>query len=205
MAKNWPFQSRCSGCREEVLTKRLYDSMISATKFIVFLGLLAAIVYLGFFRKPTVIHEITTNIVAETPIRRLSAFVDTHMDKIFCPLAPEQTLMPSQELRQIQQTLTDLKNKARADSEKRLYEIGIALCNQMLQAISVRESHNSRIADLRAKESDSSLSSPKDRKADAKKKQAFFESSVARSWETQASKLREQIQKQYDYMRLLER
>ena len=179
------------------------DNMISASKFIVFLGLLATIVYLGFFRKPTVIQQ--TTIVAETPIRRLSAFVDTHMDKIFSPLAPEQTMMPSQELRQIQQTLTDLKNKATADSEQRLYGLGIVLCNQMLQVISVRESHNRRIADLRAKGFDSPLSSPKDRKADAKTKQDFFESSVTRSWETQASKLREHVQKQYDYMRLLER
>jgi hypothetical protein len=179
------------------------DNMISASKFIVIPGLLATIVYLGFFRKPTVIQQ--TPIVAETPIRRLSAFVDAHMDKILCPLAPEQTLMPSQELRQIQQTLTDLKNKAIVDSEQRLYGVGIVLCNQMLQAIAVRESHNSRIADLRAKGFDSPLSSPKDRKADARKKQDFFESSVARSWETQASKLKEQIQKQYDYMRLLER
>jgi hypothetical protein len=127
------------------------------------------------------------------------------MDKIFCPLAPEQTLMPSQELRQIQQTLTDLKSRTKADSEQRLYGVGIILCNQMLQAISVRESHNRRIADLRAKGADSSLSTAKDRKVDAKKKQDFFESAIARSWETQAARLRGEIQKQYDYMRLLER
>lgn len=51
-------------------------------KFIALLGLVACIIYLWFFRKPVVVHERTTNntvIMAETPIKRLSAFVDTHI------------------------------------------------------------------------------------------------------------------------------
>jgi hypothetical protein len=172
---------------------------------LVILALAASVIYLWFFKKPVqIVHE-NTVIVAETPIKRLSAFVDTHLDKIFSPLDPGQTLMPTQELRQVQQTLIDLRAKAKSDSDRRLYATGISLCQHMLDAISLRESHNGRIADMRKKGFDSQLAEPKNKAAEEKRKKDFFESGVTRSWEAQAAKAREKIQKEYDRMRLLER
>jgi len=179
--------------------------MIRALTTFIILALIASVVYLWFFRKPTQIVYQNTTIVAETPIKRLSAFVDTNMDKIFCPLTPDQTLMPTQELRQVQQTLQDLRAKTSSSQDRRLYDTGITLCKQMIEAVSLRESHNRRIADMRKKGFDSQLSDPQNKKAEEQKKKDFFESSVMRSWETKAAKAREQIQKQYDQMRLLER
>ncbi len=179
--------------------------MLRALTTFAILALVASVIYLWFFRKPTQIVFQNTTIVAETPIKRLSAFVDTNLDKIFSPLTPDQTLMPTQELRQVQQTLQDLLAKAKSDQERRLYTTGIALCRQMSEAISLRESHNRRIADMRKKGFDSQLSDPQNKKAEEKRKKDFFETGVLRSWETQAAKAREQIQKQYDQMRLLER
>ena len=75
----------------------------------------------------------------------------------------------------------------------------------MLDAISLRESHNNRIADMRKKGFDSQLAVPRDKAAEEKRKMAFFESGAIRSWEAQAAKAREKIQKEYDQMRLLER
>jgi hypothetical protein len=180
--------------------------MIRTLTVLVILALAASVIYLWFFKKPEqIVHESTTIIVAETPIKRLSAFVDTNLDKIFCPLDPGQTLMPTQELRQVQQTLLDLRSKATSDSERRLYATGISLCKHMLDAISLRESHNCRISDMRKKGFDSQLAGPRNKAAEEKRKKDFFESGVIRSWEAQAAKSREKIQKEYDQMRLLER
>lgn len=179
--------------------------MLRFLKSIAFLALIGAVIYLWLFGKPVESGRQQTTIVAETPIKRLSAFVDTHLDKIFCPLAPDQTLMPSQELRQVEQTLQDLRSKAASDRERRLYDSGIALSKQMIEAIAIRESHNRRIADMRAKGFDSPMSDPKHKKAEEKKKQEFFESGVRRSWESKASLLRGKIQGEYARMRLLER
>jgi hypothetical protein len=72
-------------------------------------------------------------------------------------------------------------------------------------AISLRESHNARIADMRKKGFDSQLAEPRNRAAEERRKKDFFESGVFRRWESQAAKAREKIQKEYDQMRLLER
>jgi len=138
--------------------------------------------------------------MAETPIKRLSAFVDTHMDAIFRPLAPDETLMPAQELRQISRTLEDLKSHATSEKDKRLYAVGLSLCSRMLSAIKTKEEHNRRLADMKMKGFESLLG-----EADAKKKKDFFESGVKRSWEEKATAIREQILQEYDQMRLLER
>ena len=177
--------------------------MARAFTILVIVTLAASVIYLWFFKQPVVYEN--TRFVAETPIKRLSAFVDTNLDKIFCPLAPGQTLMPTQELREVQQTLLDLRNRAASDSDRQLYASGVFLCKQMLDAISLRESHNGRIADMRKKGFDSQLAEPENKAAEEKRKKDFFESGVTRSWETQASKARERIQKEYDRMRLLER
>lgn len=176
---------------------------MSFMKFLAFLGLVACIVYLWFFRKPVVVHERTTNntiIMAETPIKRLSAFVDTHMDAIFRPLTSDETLMPAQELRQISRTLEDLRSHAVSEKDKRLYAVGMSLCSRMSSAIKTREEHNRRLADMQQKGFESLLG-----KADAQRKKDFFESSVKRSWEEKATKIRERILQEYDQMRLLER
>jgi hypothetical protein len=70
----------------------------------------------------------------------------------------------------------------------------------MIEAVSVREQHNRRLADMRRNPSESLLG-----KEDAERKQRFFESNVIRSWEEKADALRKQIRLKYDEMRLLER
>jgi hypothetical protein len=168
-------------------------------KLLIF-GLTIAVIYLWFFRKPQQIFHEKITIVAETPLRRLSAFFDSQVDNVFKPLEPTESLMPTQEIRQIRQTIEDLRHKSNADQEKRIYSVGISICDQLLQAIYEREQHNRRLADMRKKGFDSLLG-----KDEAKKKQAFFESSVMRSWEEKATRFRDRVQSDYDHMRLLER
>jgi hypothetical protein len=91
-------------------------------QLILFIGLIAAVIYLWFFRKPehnTTVIE-TTTIVAQTPIKRLSAFVDHHHAKIFSPLSADDTVVSAQEIRQIQASLRDLQHAAQTESEKKL-------------------------------------------------------------------------------------
>jgi len=150
-------------------------------QILVFLGLVAAVIYLWFFRKPEQIITIreNTTIIAETPIKRLSAFVDAHHGSIFAPLTDEDTIMPSQEIRQIQATLRDLQAGTEVDAR--------------------------RLSDMRAKGFDAPMANPRDREKESQRKQEFFEGGVHRSWETTSTRIMQEVNRQYDYMRLLER
>lgn len=173
---------------------------------IILLLLVAGTIALFFFRQPTqLVHHSYKAPVAESPLKGLSGFVDANMDRIFCPLSSEQTLMPMHELRQVQQSLKVLQSKAMTDHERRLYAAGVTLCTQVLDAIELRESHNRRLADMRKKGFVSALADPKNKEKEAKKMQNFFEAGVMRSWENQAVRARKIIETQYEALRLLER
>ena len=161
--------------------------------------------YLWFFGMPTRIVYQSNTVAEEPPIQHLSAFVDANMDKIFSPLSEVQALMPLHDLRQVQQNLQDQRLKAKSDQERRLYDTGMSICKQMIDAVALRESHNGRLADMRKNGFEALLVAPKNKKSEQQKKKDFFESSVIRDWNIQAVKAREQIQYQYDQMRLLER
>jgi len=169
--------------------------------------LIGTVVYLVYFKKPNenvTIITITMYVHNESqPIRRLSSFVDAHADKLFSPLSEKETVIPTQEIRQIRETLVDLQ-KTVNDKDKKLYYEGAVLCNQLLKVIEAREEHNRRLADTLTKKP-TSLADKKHAADDIQQKWKFFHDSILRSWDTRAAKLREDVDKQYSYVRLLER
>lgn len=168
----------------------------------------ATVVYLVWFRKPEVIivYIERTKIVEkpDNPIRRLSGFVDAHVDRIFNPLTEKDAVMPSQELRQIRATLRDLSRTAN-ERDRKLYLSGATLCDQLLQAIARRETYARRLVDANAKQPISLEASRERQKDEIQRKWKLFQESILRSWEAEVQLLRVQIGRQYDYMRLLER
>jgi len=179
--------------------------------FILIIGLAATVVYLVWFKKPDTNFtyiERTTNTVEKAPpqppIRRLSGFVDAHVDRIFSPLSEKDVIVPSQELRQIRATLADLSS-TNNERDRRLYLAGITLCDQSLHAISRREDYARRMADAAAKRPVSLESDASRRNEDIQRKWRFFHDGIMRGWASESVTLRTQIAKQYDYVRLLER
>jgi hypothetical protein len=61
------------------------------------------------------------------------------------------------------------------------------------------------VADARSKGYESPFSKPNDRKDDIQKKKDFFEGAIHRSWETSSARIMTDVDRQYDYMRILER
>ena len=175
---------------------------------ILIIGLIATVVYLGWFKKPNINYTaVTTNNTVQTPeppIRRLSGFVDAHLDAIFTPLDDTKTILPKADLAQIRATLVDLSS-TKNERDKKLYLSGIALCTSMLNAIGVRESYTRRLADSRSKKPVSMESDGERRQDEIERKWKFFYSGIQRSWESESTTIRYEISKQYDYMRLLER
>jgi hypothetical protein len=169
--------------------------------------LIGAVVYLVYFKKPNENLTIITNTMFvkndEQPIRRLSSFVDAHADKLLSPLSEKETIIPTQEIRQIRETLVDLQ-KTINNKDKKLYMEGAVLCNMLLQVIEAREDHNRRLADTLTKKP-VSLASKDQAEDDIQRKWKFFHDAILRSWDARASKLRDDIDKQYSYVRLLER
>ena len=200
-------RSRINEGRRGIVGEHLTDSMKKVSYFIFVAVLLATVIYLVFLKKPkeAIFTYVNTTIIqpAEPPIRRLSAFVDAHMDRIFSPLNPAETIMPRQEIRQIQETLIDL-GKTANENDRRLYSTGVALCDQLLQAIDQREQHNRRLADCLAKKPHS-LASQSDQDDDVERRWTFFHNAILSSWDTQSTSIRNQVDRQYGYMRLLER
>ena len=131
--------------------------------------------------------------------------MDSHHGKIFSPLSNQDTIISAQELRQIQATLRDLTAKSKSETEKKLYFLGNSLCTLLLNAIAEREKHSRRLADTHSKGYDSPFSKRQDRERDIQRKKEFFEGAIHRSWETTSTRIRTDLDRQYDYMRLLEK
>jgi hypothetical protein len=179
-------------------------------KTILLLGIVAAVVYLYFDRRQevrerevTVIHQ--TVVVGETPVRRLSAFVESHKDRIFSPLGENDTVMPAQELRQIESSLRGLQAGTRVEKDRKIYATGREVCGLLLEAVAEKQKHARRLAEMRAKGFDALLAPPERRAEEIEKKRRFFEGGVERSWESVSDRLRAEVGRRYDYLRLLER
>ncbi|MFZ4774378.1 MAG: hypothetical protein ACOYM3_03390 [Terrimicrobiaceae bacterium] len=179
--------------------------MNALVKYLAFILLTGAVVYLWYFRKPVekVTYIETTVYQNEAPVNRLSAFVDAHADSIFAPLSATTTVMPTQEIRQIRETLRGMIPHADAN-KKSLYSAGFQLADQLLVSIDAREKHCRRLADSLAKKpvsiADKHLAGD-----EIKKKSEFFQSAIQKSWDSEATRLRDEIDKQYSYIRLLEK
>ena len=173
--------------------------------YITAIVILLAVAIYGAFRQPNLTYiQNTTVVQSELPIRRLSGFVDAHADKIFSPLSDSQTVIPTQEIRAIREALIDLVTTSK-EKEKRLYLEGVNLCESLLKAIESREAHNRRLADTLAKKPTSLEAAGKAQEEDIKRKSQFFHDAILRSWDIEVTRLREQFDKQYAYVRLLER
>ena len=173
------------------------------------LALLAAAAYLVFFDDPrAIIHQyfdVDHNETADRPIDRLSGFVDSHYDEIFSPLSENDRMMPVQELHEVKATLRDLAATERSEEIRRIYLLGIKVADQMITAISVREKHSRRLANALAGEFDSDLAPPEKREKEANEKREYFVAGIKHAWEREAASMKAEIDKNYDYLRLLER
>jgi hypothetical protein len=169
------------------------------------LAVAAAVIWLYFDRERDVVVGDKTTVAEQTPIGRLSAFVDAHHDRIFGPLSADDTVVSAQEISQIESTLRDLQTKASGDREKKIYATGMQLCGLLQQGLAAREEHARRLAEMGAKGFEAPLASPEQREAEIEKRRRFFEAGVERSWESAADKLRAEVARLYDYLRLLER
>jgi|LakMenEpi03Aug12_release.lakeMendotaPanAssembly.Ray.scaffolds.fasta_scaffold768469_1 hypothetical protein len=175
------------------------------------LAVAAAVAYLWFYREEniTVVEKTSviekTLVVGETPIRRLSAFVDSHYREIFAPLDQGDTVISDQELRQIEASLRDLQAGARFEKDRKIYATGLQVSALLQRAVTERQKHERRLAEMRSKGFDAPLAAPERREEEIEKKRRFFEGGVERSWENVSDKLRAEVDRQYDYLRLLER
>lgn len=175
-------------------------------KILIFLVLVGAGVWFWVSHKPAAQDEGQVETAATkqaASVQRLSAFVDAQNDRIFASLEGKDSLMPVQELRQIRANFLDLR--ATGDpKDRRVCESGVVLCDQLLKAIEVRETHARRLADSLAKEPVSAETLPIAKAQDIQRKWKFFNDAILRSWEEQSKPLRTQVGTQYATMRKLE-
>ena len=141
------------------------------------------------------------------PVQRLSEFIDSHVDQILGPLPFEQKgqiAAPSQthHLSVLREKFRDLQVAA-AQTEKRLYETGASLCDDLLCASEERDRHITRINDARAKSKVSPLAGNSEEHRLERLK--FFENGIALSWQEASRKLRAVIDRRYRQLRELER
>jgi hypothetical protein len=165
----------------------------------------AAVAYLWLYRVENITVIEKNLVVGETPIRRLSAFVDSHHGEVFAPLGVGDTVISGQELRQIESSLRDLQAGARSDIDRKIYATGLQICMLLQRAMGERKKHERRLAEMRAKGFDVPLATPERRAEEIEKKRRFFEGGVQRSWENVSDKMRAEVDRHYDYLRLLER
>lgn len=168
------------------------------------LAVAAAVIGFYFNRDRDVVVVDKTAVAEQTPIGRLSAFVDAHHDRIFGPLSPDDTVVSTREISEIEATLRGLQMKASGD-ERKIYATARQLCGVLQQALAARQEHTRRLAEMRAKGFEAPLASPERRDAEIEKRRRFFEGGVERSWENAVDKLRAEVDSLRDYLRLLGR
>ena len=139
--------------------------------------------------------------------RRLSIFIDEHIDEVLAPL-PLGTkgrldIPPHKhDILILQQDIRDLH--ATAPPQARLaVSTAVKLCETVLKTTIIKEQHIARINDSRSK----NWLSPLDRDPirQAAERQHFFEDAIAQSWNREAAKSRLLIDKQYEQLREAER
>jgi hypothetical protein len=102
----------------------------------------------------------------------------------------------------LREKFRDLQVSA-AKTEKRLYETGALLCDDLLRASEERDRHIARINDTRAKSKVSPLAGNSEEHRLERLK--FFENGIALSWQENSRKLRTVIDRRYRQLRELER
>lgn len=140
--------------------------------------------------------------------RRLSIFVDDHIDDFLGPLPLSQKgrldLPPfKHDVLRLQQDINDLKQTA-APKERLAVSTAVQLCSVLFSAAVVREQHIARINDTRAKNRISELD---ERYAPerAEERLRYFEDAIASSWKREAAVFRTQVNKLYEQLREAER
>jgi hypothetical protein len=169
------------------------------------LAAVAGVVYLYLHRERDITVIEKTTIVEDAPIRRLSVFVESHHGEIFAPLGEKDTVFSAQELRQIEGTLRELQAGARVERDQKIYAAGLKVCRLLQDAVAEKQQHARRLAEMRSKGFDAPLATPDQRAEEIERKRRFFEGGVERSWEAVSDRLRAEVDRQYDYLRLLER
>jgi len=139
--------------------------------------------------------------------RRLSIFIDDHIDAVFGPLPLSQKGRidpPSfkHDILHLQQDIEDLKKTA-APKERLAVTTAVKLCRLLLTATIVREQHIARLNDTRSKNNLSELDRwPVQR---AEERLRYFEEAIASSWKREAATFRAQLNKNYEQLREAER
>jgi len=162
----------------------------------IFLIVVALAAYHYFFNKKEV-----------SATRRLSIFVDDHIDEVLGPLPLSQKGRidpPSfkHDILLLQQDIQDLKSTA-APKERLAVTTAVSLCNVLLSSSIVREQHIARINDTRSKNNLSQLDTWPVQQAEERLR--FFEEGIASSWKREAATLRLRINKLYEQLREAER
>lgn len=141
------------------------------------------------------------------PVKRLSEFVDAHVEEILGPLPlGTEGLIPSPPqnhvLRVLRERLRDMGRGA-SPGQKRLYETAVLLCDDLLRAGEERDRHIGRINDTRSKSKPSPLAADPERHR--LERLGFFENGIALSWQEASRKMRAVIDQRYRQLRELER
>jgi hypothetical protein len=174
--------------------------MVWGVLALLLLGGLAAYVYPRKTEKTAIAEETER---PSSAVARISAFAEAYSDRIFSPLNSADTIIPVQDLNSIRASLRDLQSGA-SGSEVQLYGSAVRLADLLAKGIEDRESHNRRLAEVRAKKTETRLARPGERINESIERDAFFERGVAASWERTASTLRASVRRQYYEVRRLE-
>jgi len=144
---------------------------------------------------------------SQSPIVRLSIFVDEHVDKILGPLPLDQKgLIPApsytHELVVLREDVKDLRSVASANQALRC-STAVKLCDELVSASQERDRHLARINDTRSKNNVSPLAvDPERHRAE---RLAYFENGIAMSWMEVSTEFRSAIGKRYAQLREFER
>jgi len=140
--------------------------------------------------------------------RRLSIFIDDHIDEFLGPLPLSQKgrIDPptfKHHVQLLQQDIQDLKETA-APKERLAVTTAVRLCTVLLSAAIVREQHIARLNDTRAKNRISELD-VRYAEERAEERLRYFEEAIASSWKREAAAFRLQVNKLYEQLREAER
>ncbi len=139
----------------------------------------------------------------ETPIDRLSRYVDAHMAQIFSPLTGTASPQSYHELRQLRASLADRFAHVRME-ERAMYQVAISLCDTLMTAVAEREQTNLSLIDTRSKPYSTDLF-PNRRTTTWQEKRTFFEGGIQYRWAERANAYRVRADALYRQLREHER
>jgi len=142
----------------------------------------------------------------------LTRFITIHMDRIFVPLDSGKlgSNTPA-ELKKVQDTLRDRKDRIAqpTEKEKRLFALANTICKQFQTAINERDLHLERLESKK----NAPTPTPGSRKTTIsesqiqsdREREKYFMDGVRKAWDVKAKQLKQEIEKNIEAFRELER